>query len=174
MPSASALSSSPSVKTSRPFLPMTMAVPVSWHIGKMPPAAMFAFFKRSKATNLSFPGGLRIGENFGKLGQMRRAQQMVDVAHRLFGEEPQRPWLDAQELMRPRISRPVRPRRSAFDRASCPCRERKADDTERSSLVRGLDILAVLAWAAKAVLGGDAHAHGTLVRYGKSRSGRPV
>ena len=52
-PSASAASSSPSVKTSRPFLPMMIAVPVSWHIGSTPPAAMLAFLRKSKATNLS-------------------------------------------------------------------------------------------------------------------------
>ena len=42
------------VKTRCPFLPITMAVPVSWHIGKIPPAEMLAFFKRSNATNRSF------------------------------------------------------------------------------------------------------------------------
>ena len=47
MPSASAASSSPSVQTRRPFLPTTIAVPVSWHIGSTPPAAMLAFFSRS-------------------------------------------------------------------------------------------------------------------------------
>ena len=31
----------------------TIAVPVSWHIGSTPPAAMLAFFRKSKATNLS-------------------------------------------------------------------------------------------------------------------------
>ena len=36
-----------------PFLPLTIAVPVSWHIGRTPPAAMFAFFSRSRATNRS-------------------------------------------------------------------------------------------------------------------------
>ena len=35
------------------FFPMTIAVPVSWHIGKMPPAAMLAFFSRSNATKRS-------------------------------------------------------------------------------------------------------------------------
>jgi hypothetical protein len=33
---------------------MMIAVPVSWHIGSTPPAAMFAFLRKSKATNLSF------------------------------------------------------------------------------------------------------------------------
>ena len=47
MPWAIAPSSVPSVKMARPFLPMTIAVPVSWHIGRMPPAAMLAFFRRS-------------------------------------------------------------------------------------------------------------------------------
>jgi hypothetical protein len=32
---------------------MTMAVPVSWHIGSTPPAAMLAFFRSSSATYLS-------------------------------------------------------------------------------------------------------------------------
>ena len=32
---------------------MMIAVPVSWHIGSTPPAAMLAFFRKSKATNLS-------------------------------------------------------------------------------------------------------------------------
>ena len=39
--------SSPSVQINRPFLPMMMAVPVSWHIGSTPPAEMLAFFRRS-------------------------------------------------------------------------------------------------------------------------------
>lgn len=34
-------------------LPRTMAVPVSWHPGSTIPAAMLAFFKSSRATNLS-------------------------------------------------------------------------------------------------------------------------
>ncbi len=47
-------SSLPSVSTFCPRLPITIAVPVSWHIGSTPPAAMFAFFNRSSATNRSF------------------------------------------------------------------------------------------------------------------------
>ena len=92
-------SSSPPVKTNLPFLPMTMAVPVSWHIGKMPPAAMFAFFKRSKATNLSFAVASRSSRILASWA--RWGQQMVDVAHRLFGEKPQRFALDAEECVRP-------------------------------------------------------------------------
>ena len=37
-----------------PFLPMIMAVPVSWQPGRMRPAATLAFFNSSSATNLSF------------------------------------------------------------------------------------------------------------------------
>src|SRR3954453_3526688 len=44
----------PIVQTRCPFLAKTSAVPVSWHIGSTPPAAMLAFFNISKATNLSF------------------------------------------------------------------------------------------------------------------------
>ena len=47
MPAASAASSSPPVHTRSPFFPMTIAVPVSWHIGSTPPAAILAFFRRS-------------------------------------------------------------------------------------------------------------------------------
>ena len=36
-----------------PFLPMTIAVPVSWHMGRTPPAAMQAFLSRSSATKRS-------------------------------------------------------------------------------------------------------------------------
>jgi len=34
---------------------MTIAVPVSWHIGSTPPAEMLTFLSRSVATNRSFP-----------------------------------------------------------------------------------------------------------------------
>jgi hypothetical protein len=47
IPRASAAASPPPVHTRWPFQPMTMAVPVSWHIGNTPPAAMLAFFNRS-------------------------------------------------------------------------------------------------------------------------------
>ncbi len=55
MPWDSARSSPPSVSTFCPRLPITIAVPVSWHMGSTPAAAMFAFFSRSRATNLSLP-----------------------------------------------------------------------------------------------------------------------
>ena len=48
-----ARSSPPPVNTNWPFLPLTIAVPVSWHIGRIPPAAIDAFFKRSRATKRS-------------------------------------------------------------------------------------------------------------------------
>lgn len=53
MPLLRAASSPPSVSTFWPRLPITIAVPVSWHMGSTPMAAMFAFFSRSSATNLS-------------------------------------------------------------------------------------------------------------------------
>jgi hypothetical protein len=52
-PRAIARSSPPPVKTNWPFLPLTIAVPVSWHIGSTPPAAIDAFFSRSSATKRS-------------------------------------------------------------------------------------------------------------------------
>jgi hypothetical protein len=41
------------VKTNWPFFALTIAVPVSWHIGRTPPAAIDAFLSRSRATNRS-------------------------------------------------------------------------------------------------------------------------
>ena len=48
-----AASSPPPVNTHWPFFALTIAVPVSWHIGSTPPAAIAAFFSRSRATKRS-------------------------------------------------------------------------------------------------------------------------
>ena len=69
MPAESAAASSPSVQICWPFLPMTIAVPVSWHIGSTLPAAILAFFKRSNATNLSLAeasGSSRIARSWAR------------------------------------------------------------------------------------------------------------
>ena len=55
-------------------------------------------------------GGVRVIEDFGKLGQMGWPQQMVNVAHRLFGEEPQRFALDMEEFVLPVSFDPHAPR----------------------------------------------------------------
>ena len=47
-----AASSPPPVSTYWPRLPMTIAVPVSWHTGSTPPAAMFAFFEQVERDEL--------------------------------------------------------------------------------------------------------------------------
>jgi len=56
-----AASSPPPVMTNWPFFALTIAVPVSWHIGSTPPAAIDAFFRRSSATkrSLSLASGSR-------------------------------------------------------------------------------------------------------------------
>ncbi|SLH48077.1 Uncharacterised protein [Mycobacteroides abscessus subsp. abscessus] len=43
------------MSTPSDFLPITIAVPVSWHIGRMPPAEMLTFLSRSSATKRSLP-----------------------------------------------------------------------------------------------------------------------
>src|SRR4051794_25972692 len=81
-----ASSSSPSTQTRWPFLPKTMAVPVSWHIGRVPPAAMAAFFSRASATKRSFAeasGSFRI---FARLCKVARPQQVGDVLAGLEGQ----------------------------------------------------------------------------------------
>ena len=52
-PRAMARSSSASVSTRSPLWPTTTAVPVSWHPGRTPPAAMLALRSSSVATNRS-------------------------------------------------------------------------------------------------------------------------
>ena len=78
---------------------MTIAVPVSWHIGSTPPAAMLAFFSRSSATNRSLPRGLRVVEDPAQLREVGRAQEVRDVAHRLGGQQLQCLGRDVQELL---------------------------------------------------------------------------
>jgi len=72
--------SSPSVQMCCPFLPMTMAVPVSWHIGSTPAGGDIGrFFNRSDATNLSFAeasGSSRIAR---KLGEMAGTQEVGGI-----------------------------------------------------------------------------------------------
>ena len=73
-PRAIAASSVPSVSTCRPRLPITIAVPVSWHIGSTPPAAMFALRSRSSATNRSFgdaAGSSMIGRSWARCAGRR-------------------------------------------------------------------------------------------------------
>ena len=53
IPWAIASSSPPPVNTNWPFFALTIAVPVSWHIGSTPPAAIAAFLSRSSATKWS-------------------------------------------------------------------------------------------------------------------------
>ena len=77
-------SSRPSVSTCWPRLPITIAVPVSWHIGSTPPAAMQALRSRSPATNLSFAAGLGVVQDRPELAQVRGPQQVRDVVHGLL------------------------------------------------------------------------------------------
>ena len=69
---------------------MTIAVPVSWHIGSTPPAEMLAFFRSSSATYLSFGEASASSRMVRELREMARPQQMGDVLEGLGGEQGQR------------------------------------------------------------------------------------
>ena len=69
---------------------MMMAVPVSWHIGSTPPAAMLAFFEEIVGDELVVGGGLGVVEDFAQLLQVRGAQQMIDVGEGGLGQRAQR------------------------------------------------------------------------------------
>ena len=75
MPAASAASSSIPVQTSSPFLPNTIAVPVSWHMGRTPPAATLAFLSSSQATKRSLSeasGSSRIDASCARCPGLRK------------------------------------------------------------------------------------------------------
>ena len=80
---------------------MMIAVPVSWHIGSTPPAAMLAFLRKSKATNLSLSEASGSSTMDFERREMRRAQQMIDVDERGFGERAQRLARDDQHRRGP-------------------------------------------------------------------------
>ena len=98
MPRAIASRSPPPVSTSSPFLPFTIAVPVSWHDGRMPPAAMHAFFSSSVATKRVVGRRFGIVEDRRELREVAGPQQVRDVEHRLLGEQRERLGIDLDEL----------------------------------------------------------------------------
>ena len=97
MPRAIAASSPPPVKTNWPFLPLTMAVPVSWHDGSTPPAAMYAFFSSSRATKRSLAEASGSSRMAASCAEVAGPQQVGDVAHRLAGQQRQGLGVDLQE-----------------------------------------------------------------------------
>jgi hypothetical protein len=76
-----------------------IAVPVSWHIGSTPPAAMLAFLRKSKATNLSLSEASGSSTMCLRLCEMRRPQQMIDVGEGGFRERAQRLARHHQDLL---------------------------------------------------------------------------
>ena len=106
-----AASSPPPVSTYWPFLPLTIAVPVSWHDGSTPPAAMLAFFSSSRATKRSLAEASGSSRMAAQLGQVPGAQEVGDVEHRLAGEQREGLGLDPQEALAAGLERATRRRR---------------------------------------------------------------
>ena len=86
MPWESDSASSPPVQTCWPFLPMTMAVPVSWQNGRMPRAEISALRSIVRAT-YGRCRSLRVVEDGGDLGEMGRAEGEIDRLDGLGGEQ---------------------------------------------------------------------------------------
>ena len=97
MPREIASRSPPPVTTSSPFLPLTIAVPVSWHDGRIPPAAMHAFFKQLERDEAVVGRRFGVVEDRAQLGEVAGAQQVRDVEHRPAREQRQRFRLDLDE-----------------------------------------------------------------------------
>ena len=87
----------PVTQTSWPFLPTTMAVPVSWQEGRIMPAEMLAFFISSSATKRSLSEASGSSRIFAQLCQMARAEEMRDVADRVGGQPRECSGLDLQD-----------------------------------------------------------------------------
>ena len=85
MPRAIASSSPPPVSTCWPFLPMTIAVPVSWHIGSTPPAAMLGVLQQVERDEAVVGRRLGVVEDGAELREVTGPQEVGDVAHRLAG-----------------------------------------------------------------------------------------
>ena len=96
MPRAIAASSPPPVSTSSPFLPFTIAVPVSWHMGSTPPAAMRVLQQVERDEPVV---GRRLGvvEDRPQLREVAGPQQVGDVEHRPAGQQRQRLGVDLDE-----------------------------------------------------------------------------
>ena len=103
MPRETASSSLPPVSTVSVRLPMTIAVPVSWHIGSTPPAETQAFCSRSVATNRSFGDASGSSTIDAQLGQVRRPQQVLDVVHRLAHDRGDGGGVDLEEGAAPEL-----------------------------------------------------------------------
>ena len=95
-PSSAPLPRRPRPRTRWPFLPNTSAVPVSWHMGSTPAAAMLAFLSRSSATKRSLADASGVVEDGAELAQVRRAQQVAHVVEGLERQLAQRVGLDAE------------------------------------------------------------------------------
>ena len=97
MPAAIAASSPPPVNTNWPFFAFTIAVPVSWHIGKHAAGGDGRVLQQVEGDEAVVVAGLRIVEDGAQLGEVIGPQEVGDVAHRLRGQPGDRLGLDAQE-----------------------------------------------------------------------------
>ena len=69
---------------------MTIAVPVSWHIGSTPAGGDVRVLQQVERDEPVVRRGLRVVEDPPQLREVRRAQVVRDVVHRLCGEQAQR------------------------------------------------------------------------------------
>ncbi len=93
-----ASSSFPPVSTVSVRLPTTIAVPVSWHIGSTPPAETQALRSRSVRDEAVVRRRLGVVDDRAQLGEVRRAQQVGDVADGGAHQRGQRRGRDLEEL----------------------------------------------------------------------------
>ena len=97
MPRAIASRSPPPVSTSSPFLPFTIAVPVSWHDGQDPARGDAGVLQQLGRDEHVVGRRLGVVEDGGELREVPGPQQVRDLEHRRLGEQGERLGLDLQE-----------------------------------------------------------------------------
>ena len=83
MPRAIAASSPPPVSTCWPFLPFTIAVPVSWHVGQHAAGGDARVLQQLERDEPVVGRRLGVVEDRAQLREVAGPQQVGDVAHRL-------------------------------------------------------------------------------------------
>ena len=83
MPRAIASSSPPPVRTSSPFLPLTIAVPVSWHDRQHAAGGDARVLQQLERDEAVVGRRLGVVEDRAQLREVAGPQEVRDVAHRL-------------------------------------------------------------------------------------------
>ena len=111
------------VQTRWPFLPITIAVPVSWHDGRTMPADDVGVLQHVEGDEAVVRRRLGVVEDRAQLREVAGAEEVRDVAHGLGGEPRQAGGVDREHaLAAERARRPTQsPSSRRYGVVSSPC-----------------------------------------------------